>query len=361
MALPAAFLSEDQFSCSICLEIFNNPVSTPCGHSYCQVCISSYWDTSKTTSRASKMYQCPLCKESFSRRPELQINRTLKEITEHFKRAAASGPSGPPTETRRSPTPRRTKRAELPEGVIHEMVNRFHKNSTETDDPPPYTAIRRYTLSSAPEDPSLPLCPLHTRGLAFYCCQDHVCVCSVCAEKDHRGHSLSPAKREWQLRKSQLGIMDVELKDQITEREGKALEIRTALLDIKAAAELQTEEALGAFLSLISNVERCQADILEVIEMSRRSAEHQTQKQLKDLEEELKELRKRSAAVDQLSHADYVHMLESFPSLPPPPHTRDWSSASVDSALPSAVVLRNITQTVERFKDDLSKLTEVCE
>ena len=29
--------------------------------------------------------QCPLCKKNFQKRPELQINRTLKEITEQFK------------------------------------------------------------------------------------------------------------------------------------------------------------------------------------------------------------------------------------------------------------------------------------
>uniref|UniRef100_A0A3Q4HML9 RING-type domain-containing protein n=1 Tax=Neolamprologus brichardi TaxID=32507 RepID=A0A3Q4HML9_NEOBR len=64
MSLPAAFLSEDQFTCSICLEVFNKPVTTPCGHSFCQTCISSYWDGNST-----KMYQCPLCKESFLKRP----------------------------------------------------------------------------------------------------------------------------------------------------------------------------------------------------------------------------------------------------------------------------------------------------
>uniref|UniRef100_A0A3Q3K081 Bloodthirsty-related gene family, member 1 n=1 Tax=Monopterus albus TaxID=43700 RepID=A0A3Q3K081_MONAL len=87
MALPAAFLSEDQFTCSICLEVFNNPVSTPCGHSFCQACISSYWNGD---GGAAKSYQCPLCKETFRKRPELHINRTLKEITEQFKQMSSA-------------------------------------------------------------------------------------------------------------------------------------------------------------------------------------------------------------------------------------------------------------------------------
>lgn len=372
-SLPAALLSEDQFSCSICLDIFNNPVSTPCGHSYCQACISFYWDTSKTTSRASKMYQCPLCKESFNRRPELHINRTLKEITEHFKRAAATTAAPPAADSRgadeSSPVQRRkstpSKRTDMPEGVINEMVHRFQKTSTEQhhdDPPPPYTAPRRYTVSSATDlDPSLPLCPVHLRGLAYFCRDENVCICSVCAETEHRGHNVTSAKREWQLRKSQLGILDVELKDQICERERKVQEIQSTLLDIKSVAERETDEAVSAFINLIANVERCQAEILEVIEMSRRAAEHKAQRLLKELEDELSELRKRSSALNQLTLTDnYVQFLTSFPSVSAPaPQTKDWSGTSVGSELPSSVVLKNITQTMERFKDEMCKLTEV--
>ncbi|GLD64623.1 nuclear factor 7, brain [Lates japonicus] len=74
MSLYGSFLSDEQFQCSICLDVFNNPSSTPCGHSFCMACISRYWD-------GSKVCQCPLCKKTFQKRPDLQINRTLREIT----------------------------------------------------------------------------------------------------------------------------------------------------------------------------------------------------------------------------------------------------------------------------------------
>ncbi|KAK7877651.1 hypothetical protein WMY93_031663 [Mugilogobius chulae] len=37
--------SEETFMCSICLELFSEPVSTPCGHNFCKRCISEAWDT----------------------------------------------------------------------------------------------------------------------------------------------------------------------------------------------------------------------------------------------------------------------------------------------------------------------------
>lgn len=42
----------------------------------------------------SKACLCPICKVSFRRRPELHVNRTLKEITEQFKLLAEVGPGG---------------------------------------------------------------------------------------------------------------------------------------------------------------------------------------------------------------------------------------------------------------------------
>uniref|UniRef100_A0A3B4B7R7 Uncharacterized protein n=1 Tax=Periophthalmus magnuspinnatus TaxID=409849 RepID=A0A3B4B7R7_9GOBI len=293
MALPATFLSEDQFSCSICLEIFNNPVSTPCGHSYCQVT------------------SCPMCKESFNRRPELHINRTLKEITEHFKQAAMTG--GPaagearswqdhsPMSMRRTST---SNRGELPEGVINEMMNRFQKTNKDHDDlPPPYTLQRS---SAHDQDPSLPLCPLHLCPLHLFCRVDNVCVCSTCVESsDHRGHSVTPVKREWQIRKQY------------------------------------------DFCHLCSI-------------LSRKAAEYRAQRLLNELEEELSELKKRKAALDQIFQTDnYIQLLTTFSSLSAVPQTKDWSSAAVSSEPSSGVILRNITQTMDQICNMFSLSLEV--
>uniref|UniRef100_A0A674E5B3 E3 ubiquitin-protein ligase TRIM39-like n=1 Tax=Salmo trutta TaxID=8032 RepID=A0A674E5B3_SALTR len=50
---PPFLLSEDQFQCSICRDVFTEPVSTPCGHNFCKACISGYWDT-------TSLCQCPM-------------------------------------------------------------------------------------------------------------------------------------------------------------------------------------------------------------------------------------------------------------------------------------------------------------
>ena len=78
MSSCSSLLCEEQFQCSICLEVFTEPVSIACGHNFCKACITRHWDNSGHC-------QCPLCKETFTRRPELKTNTTIREVSDHFK------------------------------------------------------------------------------------------------------------------------------------------------------------------------------------------------------------------------------------------------------------------------------------
>lgn len=60
------------------------PVSTPCGHSFCKACLQGYWNH-------SKKFVCPMCKKSYSKRPEMSVNRVLAEISTQFQGLAMSG------------------------------------------------------------------------------------------------------------------------------------------------------------------------------------------------------------------------------------------------------------------------------
>lgn len=70
---------EEQFRCCICLDIYTDPVSIPCGHNFCLDCIEDYWDTKDKP-------ECPLCKEVFPRHPELRINHAFADIIKFLYR-----------------------------------------------------------------------------------------------------------------------------------------------------------------------------------------------------------------------------------------------------------------------------------
>uniref|UniRef100_A0A3P8TJ64 RING-type domain-containing protein n=1 Tax=Amphiprion percula TaxID=161767 RepID=A0A3P8TJ64_AMPPE len=87
-----ALLSVDsaQFSCSICLELLRDPVTIPCGHSYCMSCLTKHWDRQPVCS-------CPQCRATFSPRPKLGRNNLLVEMMQKLSIVGQTeGPSAPP-------------------------------------------------------------------------------------------------------------------------------------------------------------------------------------------------------------------------------------------------------------------------
>ena len=51
---------EAEVECSVCLDAFDDPVTTPCGHLYCRNCIVNCIDTGISQNGAA---QCPDCRQ----------------------------------------------------------------------------------------------------------------------------------------------------------------------------------------------------------------------------------------------------------------------------------------------------------
>lgn len=70
----AAQLLEDKLTCAICLELFQEPVTLPCGHNFCEACIRKSWG------RCGK--ECPECRDPFPDGAELRRNVALSGVLE---------------------------------------------------------------------------------------------------------------------------------------------------------------------------------------------------------------------------------------------------------------------------------------
>uniref|UniRef100_A0A8C5GIK8 Uncharacterized protein n=1 Tax=Gouania willdenowi TaxID=441366 RepID=A0A8C5GIK8_GOUWI len=78
MATVGYVLSKEQLLCPICLDLFEQPVSTPCGHNFCHDCIKKYW-------KSVTLPQCPMCKHKLYKRPNLKVNTFISEVASQFK------------------------------------------------------------------------------------------------------------------------------------------------------------------------------------------------------------------------------------------------------------------------------------
>ncbi|XP_067865332.1 zinc-binding protein A33-like isoform X1 [Heterodontus francisci] len=77
-------------SCTICAEMYTDPVTLDCGHNFCKACILELWGAAQGT------VSCPQCGQQFPRR-ELMTNQLLVTIVASLRRLnleAGAGDSG---------------------------------------------------------------------------------------------------------------------------------------------------------------------------------------------------------------------------------------------------------------------------
>lgn len=84
-----ANVSQEQLLCSICLNVFSAPVTTPCGHNFCRACIMQYWDR-------NDIIICPVCKKDFGTRPEMSVNTVLDGMAFALKNKPQVNNTGSP-------------------------------------------------------------------------------------------------------------------------------------------------------------------------------------------------------------------------------------------------------------------------
>ncbi|XP_044838894.1 zinc finger protein RFP-like [Mauremys mutica] len=69
---------QEEASCSICLEYFQDPVSIHCGHNFCRACITQCWGELATN------FSCPQCRQTAQQR-NFRLNRELTNMVELVK------------------------------------------------------------------------------------------------------------------------------------------------------------------------------------------------------------------------------------------------------------------------------------
>uniref|UniRef100_A0A8P4KNZ4 Uncharacterized protein n=1 Tax=Dicentrarchus labrax TaxID=13489 RepID=A0A8P4KNZ4_DICLA len=236
----------NQFLCSICLDVFTDPVTIPCGHNFCKTCITEHWNI-------NVQCQCPNCKEVFNTRPELKVNTFISEMAAQFRQSA-----------------------------------------------------------------------------------------------QQKGN------------KAELGKTEVEIQQMIQKRQLKIQEIKRSVELSKEGADREIADGVQVFTALKESVERSQAELIDTIKEKQRKTEKQAEDFIKELEQEISELKKRSSEVEQLSQSeDHLHLLQSFLSLNAAPTTKDWTEVSVCPPSYEGTVVRAVNQLEETLSKQMKKLFEV--
>ncbi|XP_041927309.1 zinc finger protein RFP-like isoform X1 [Alosa sapidissima] len=320
MATSGSVLSADQFQCPICLDVLSEPVSTPCGHNFCSGCIKRSWDS-------AVVCQCPLCKETFFRRPALRVNTTLREVAELVRTQRDSGHDLTPAQPGDVPcdicsgeggSRLRALKSCLDCGTSFCALHlELHQRAP---------ALQRHMLSEPLADLEGRVCQKHRRPLELFCRDDHMCVCQFCTEGEHKNHSTVPLEEEGKDRKSLLNQTQVDLKSMIQERQEKISEIKQSVELSRVSAEAEAASISELFSVLVLVLERSRGNLQGALEARQHVVETQANALTAQLEQEIHTLQSRHTQLEELTHThDHLHLLQVYASMCVLPPCRSWS------------------------------------
>ncbi|XP_040203093.1 E3 ubiquitin-protein ligase Midline-1-like [Rana temporaria] len=270
-----------ELKCSVCLNIYTDPVTLRCGHNFCWDCIDRVLDTQE----GSGDYFCPVCRERFRSRPSLHRNITLHNIVVHFL----------------SPQPDQeesgvfcTHCVDYPVPAVRSCLHcevslcdkhlRVHKKSPE------------HVLC----DPTLSIesrkCSVHKKILEYYCTEDETCICVSCSlAGEHRGHQVEMMDEAFKKKKEKLRNVLQNLLTKREETEERVQSLQEHRRKVEEAAG-DTERVTVLFRDLRRRLEDLEKRVLR--EISGRA--ERISISIRDLEIKKEELSRKMRHIEEL-------------------------------------------------------------
>ncbi|XP_063052806.1 tripartite motif-containing protein 16-like [Engraulis encrasicolus] len=354
--------NQDLFMCSICLDLLKDPVTLSCGHNYCSGCINGCWDQEDQKG----VYSCPQCRKTFTTRPVLNKNNVIAELVEEIRKTK------PTIQCDGTDADHGDVECDIcSEGKLKavkscldcllsycethfKVHNQLHPG-------------RNHSIIGATGHLQERICSLHKKALDIFCRTDQSCICYFCLMEEHKCHDTVSAATEWSNKKEGLGVIQSRCQQTIQKREKEVQELRRAVDTLKSSAQSAVEHSDQMFDDIIRSVERRRSEVTELIRAQEKAEVSRAEELLKELEEEISELKKRVAEMEQLSHAnDHIHFLKNAGSISDIPSSSPqtnmilcYSCISLEPVKTSVSALK--TQLQEKldsiFKQEAAKIS----
>ncbi|KAM5124946.1 LOW QUALITY PROTEIN: uncharacterized protein ACMZJ9_022588 [Mantella aurantiaca] len=285
-----------ELECSICLNIYTDPVTLKCGHNFCRVCIDRVLDT-----RGSGGYSCPECRQKFQNRPTLQRNITLCNIAETFH-------SAPPGQEQSgvfctycvdSPVPA-VRSCLLCEVSLCDKHLRVHKKSPE------------HILTDPTSSLESRKCSVHKKILEYYCTEDDTCICVYCiAIGGHKGHKMKSLDEASGKKKETLRnvLQKLLTRREKTEERVRSLQEHRRKVEEEAAGD--TERVTALFIDLRRRLEVLEKRVLRKISGRAERDSMSIKEMIRDLEIKKDELSRKMRHIEELCNmTDPLNVLQ---------------------------------------------------
>ncbi|XP_075061614.1 E3 ubiquitin/ISG15 ligase TRIM25-like [Mixophyes fleayi] len=285
-----------ELDCSICLNIYTDPVTLRCGHNFCRVCIDCVLDTQEE----SGVYTCPECRAECQERPALHKNITLCNIVGSFQSTQTDQEETGIfcTYCIHSPVPA-AKSCLHCEASLCDNHLRVHSKSAEHVLSDPTTSLGKRK------------CSVHKKILEYYCTEDVACICVYCSAGEHRGHHVEMLDEAFRKKQEKLRnvLQKLTTKRAETERRVQSLQERRRQDQDKAAGVTETVTAL--FRDIRRQLDDLEKRVLSEISRQEESVSLSVSDLIQQLEIKKDELSRKMRHIEELCNmSDPVTVLQ---------------------------------------------------
>ncbi|KAK1876856.1 E3 ubiquitin/ISG15 ligase TRIM25 [Dissostichus eleginoides] len=285
--MSAKLWTEEQFNCPVCLDLPNDPVTIPCGHSYCMACIKDYW--SKNDPKG--VYSCPQCRKSFSPKPSLSRNTMLAEAVEQLRKGAQIADVRASMRSGTGVASSKTKRKLSSSAVLCDMCKGEQRAAVksclvcmssfcEAHLKPHKTkkSLSKHELIAPTSNLAEKICTEHKYLQEFFCRQCKMFVCWLCTSNQHKGHECVSTKVERLEKQKMMSDMQTENTQRLKEREQELKDMKKMMEVTKRSSDMVHDDTDQVLSELQRSVERLQELLEEVLDQASMQKMGQAQK-----------------------------------------------------------------------------------
>uniref|UniRef100_A0A8C9YE30 Tripartite motif-containing protein 16-like n=1 Tax=Sander lucioperca TaxID=283035 RepID=A0A8C9YE30_SANLU len=307
-------LDRETFSCSICLDLLKDPVTTPCGHSYCMNCIKSHWDEEDR----KYSYSCPQCRKTFTPRPVLLKNTMLADLVEELKKTGLQAApadhcyAGAEDVACDVCTGRKLK---AHKSCLICLVSYCEKHLQLHYD---VAQLKKHKLVEPSKKLQENVCSRHDEVMKMFCRTDQQLICYLCLMEEHKGHDTVSAAAERAERQRELEGSRQNIQQRIQDREKDVKLLQQQAEAINLSADKAVEDSKKIFTELIRLLEKRSSDVKQQVRSQQKREVSRVKELQEKLEQEITELKRKDAELKKLSHTeDHNQFLHNYPSLSP--------------------------------------------
>uniref|UniRef100_A0AAZ1Y104 Tripartite motif-containing protein 16-like n=1 Tax=Oreochromis aureus TaxID=47969 RepID=A0AAZ1Y104_OREAU len=312
MAQKRVQLDRETFSCSICLDLLKDPVTTTCGHSYCMNCIKSFWDEEDRKG----IHSCPQCRKTFTPRPVLEKNIMLAALVEQLKKTGLQAApadhcyAGPEDVACDVCTGRKLKAIK---SCLSCPASYCEKHLQPHYDAAP---LKKHKLVAPSKKLQENICSRHDEVMKIFCRTDQQSICYLCKTDAHKGHETVPAATERTEKQKELEVRRLNIQQRIQEREKDVKLLQQEVEAINGSADKTVEDSKKMFTELIRLIQKRSSDVKQQVRSQQETEVSRVKELQEKLEQEIAELKRKDGELEQLSHTeDHNQFLHNYPSL----------------------------------------------